>query len=266
MFGIVNKGLRGLKGRFSDVFVVEDCAQSLGSKIDAMFVGNSADVSIFSFNRGKNLPTYGGGCIATDSQRISERIIEEDKRIKGLAIGQRILIPFKVLGLSFAVRPFIYGLGYRFISRFKDVTPPKDFEVKRYSDFQAAVALSLLKRIEDFSEKRYDHGIKLMEGLRDAEGIILPKISENTRPAFNRLPIVIKDLKKRQKVEEALDRAGVDTSRMYFKPLHHIFDLGHKKQDYPTANYFAERLLTLPVHPLLTDIQLNRIIQTIKNA
>jgi perosamine synthetase len=266
MFGIVNKGLRGLKRRFSDVFVVEDCAQSLGSKIDAMFAGNSADASIFSFNRGKNLPTYGGGCIATNSQRISERIIEENKRIKGLAMGQSILIPFKILGLSLAARPLIYGLGYPFISQFKDVAPPRNFEVKKYADFQAAVALSLLRRIEEFSKKRYMNGLRLIEGLRNVEDIVLPQISKNTQPAFNRLPIVFRDVTKGQKAEEALDRAGVDTSRMYLRPIHHIFDLGYVKEDFPTANYLAERLLTLPAHPSLTDAQLNRIIRTIKNA
>ena len=266
MFGIVNKELQRLKRRFPHIFIIEDCAQSLGSKIGATFVGNSADVSIFSFNRGKNLPTYGGGCIATNSQRISEKIIEEGRSISEPAKGQKVLIALKLLGLSLAVRPFIYGLGCRFIRRFKDVTLPEDFEVKRYSDFQAAVALSLLKRIEDFSEKRYKNGIKLIEGLRDIEGIILPKMSEDIRPAFNRLPIVIEDLEKRQKVEKALGKAGIDTSRMYLKPLHHIFDLGYKEHDLPAASYFAERLLTLPVHPLLTDIQLDRIIQTTKNA
>jgi len=266
MFGIVNKGLRRLKRRCSDIFIVEDCAQSLGSKIDAMFVGNSADVSIFSFNRGKNLPTYGGGCIATNSQKISEKIIEEDKSIKGLAIRQRILIPFKILGLSLAVRPLIYGLGYPFISQFKDVAPPTNFEVRKYAGFQAAVALSLLRRIEEFSLKRYMNGLRLIEGLRNVEDIVLPQISKNTQPAFNRFPIVFTDVKKRQKVEEALDRAGVDTSRMYLKPIHHIFDLGYAKEDFPIANYFAERLLTLPAHPSLTNIQLNRIIRTIKNA
>lgn len=266
MFGIVNKALPRLKTRFPHISIIEDCAQSLGSKIDSVFVGNSADISIFSFNRGKNLPTYGGGCIATNSKSISEKIVEETRRIKGLATAQGALIPFKILGLSLAVRPLVYGLAYRFICRFKDVTPPKDFEVRRYSDFQAAVALSLLKRIEDFSEKRYSNGVKLIEGLRNSEGIMLPKISENTRPAFNRLPIVMKDSKKRQLVERALSQAGVDTSPMYCRPLHHIFDLGYEEQDFPAANCFAEGLLTLPVHPLLTDVQLNRIIETIEKA
>lgn len=266
MFGIVNKGLRQLKIRFSDTHVVEDCAQSLGSKIDSMFVDNSADASIFSFNRGKNVPTYGGGCIATNSQEISEKMIEAGKKIEGLATGQRILIPLKVLGLALAVRPLIYGLGYPFIAQFKDVARPTNFEVKKYAGFQAAVALSLIGRIEEFSKKRYMNGLRLIEKLRNVEGVVLPQISENTRPAFNRLPIVFRDIKKRQKAEKSLDKAGVDTSRMYLKPIHHMFDLGYEKEDFPIANYFAERLLTVPTHPSLTDAQLDKIIRTIKNA
>lgn len=266
MFGIVSKELETLKRRFSDIFIIEDGAQSMGSKINSAFVGSLADVSFFSFNRGKNIPTYGGGCITTDSQVLAEKIIEEEESIKGPAMRQKVLIAFKILALSLAVRPFVYGLGYRFICRFKDVTPPKDFEVKRYSDFQAAVALSLLKRIEDFSEKRYNNGIKLIEGLRDIRGIVLPKISENTRPAFNRLPVVFEDSERRESVGKALFKAGIETSRMYFKPIHHMIDLGYKKEDFPIANYFAQGLLTLPVHPLLTDNHLNIIIEVIKNA
>lgn len=266
MFGIVNKGLRGLKRRFSDVFVVEDCAQSLGSEIDRTFVGNLADISIFSFNRGKNFPTYGGGCIATNSEKIANKIVAQNRKTKRQSLSQRILIPIKIIALSLAVRPLIYGLCSPILSPFREVAPPTDFEVKKYTDFQAAVALSLLKRIEDFSEKRYENGIRLIEGLRDIEGIILPKISENTRPAFNRLPVVFEDSKRSIKVEKALSKAGIETRRMYLKPLHHMFDLGYKKEDFPIANHFAEKLLTLPVHPLLTDIQLVKIIETIKNT
>ena len=266
MFGIVSKELETLKRRFSDIFIIEDCAQSVGSKINSAFVGSLADVSFFSFNRGKNLPTYGGGCIATDSQVLAEKIIEEGQSIKEPAMRQKVLIAFKILALSLAVRPLVYGLGHRFICRFKDVAPPEDFEVKKYSDFQAAVALSLLKRIEDFSETRYNNGIKLIEGLREIKGIVLPKISENTHPAFNRLPVVFEDSERRESVEKALFKAGIETSRMYLKPVHQMIDLGYKKEDFPIANYFAQGLLTLPVHPLLTDNHLNIIIEVIKNA
>jgi len=266
MFGIVGKELRRLKERFPDIFIIEDCAQSLGSEINGTFVGNLADISVFSFNRGKNLPTYGGGCIATNSEKIANKIAVQNRKINGQSLSQRIVIPFKIVGLSLVVRPLIYGLCSPILSQFKEVAPPTDFEVKKYTDFQAAVALSLLNAIEKFSKKRYLNGVRLVEGLKNIEGIALPEISENTKPAFNRFPVVFNDLKKMERVEKELNRTGVDTSRMYLRPLHHIFNLGYNKKDFPIANHFAERLLTLPVHSLLTDIQLTKIVRTIKNA
>ena len=255
MFGIVAKGLEKLKERFPDVFIMEDCAQSLGSKVDGKPVGNSGEVSFFSFNRGKNLPTYGGGCIATNSDEVAGKI-EETIRDMGLGVmGKReeMEIMLKMFALSLVVRPCIYGMLYPLIFRFKEKAPSEDFEVKEYTDCQAGVALALLKRIDEFSKKRYDNGMRLIGGLKDREDIIVPEISEGTEPAFNRLPIVFKDLEKRGKVEKDLWKAGIETSRMYFKPLHHVFELGYKKEDFPNAVYFAERLLTLPVHPLVDE-------------
>ncbi|MFC1599200.1 DegT/DnrJ/EryC1/StrS family aminotransferase, partial [Candidatus Omnitrophota bacterium] len=53
MFGIVSTGLSDLKKRFPDVFIIEDCAQSMGSKLDGITIGALSDISFFSFNRGK---------------------------------------------------------------------------------------------------------------------------------------------------------------------------------------------------------------------
>ena len=67
-------------------------------------------------------------------------------------------------------------------------------------------------------------------------------------------------------LEKALLKAGIDTSRMYLKPVHRIFDLGFKQDDFPNATYLAERLLTLPTHPLVREEDLSNIIRTIKEA
>ena len=163
------------------------------------------------------------------------------------------------------MRPRVYGTLYPIISRFKEVAPPEDFEVREYTNFQAAVASFLLGSIEELSKKRYENGMRLIEGLKDLGDIRLPKISNDTQPAFNRLPVVCKDLKKRRTVEANLWKAGIETSRMYVKPLHHVFDLGYKKDAFPNATYFAEHLLTLPTHPLLRESDLETILRVIRN-
>lgn len=265
MFGIVHRDLGGLKEKFPDILIIEDCAQSLGSKINGVSIGNLADLSFFSFNRGKNLPTYGGGCITTNSEELSEVISQELKRqVIETGLGEKAAIILKNFALSLAVRPWVYGLSYPLISLFREIAPHQDFSVKTYTDFQAGVALSLLKRIEEFSQKRYANGMELIEGFKDIEDIILPKISADTQPAFNRLPILFKDLKRRQELEKRLGKNGIETSRMYFQPLHRLFDLGYKKEDFPNANYFAEHLLTLPVHPLVREKDLLKMMEIIK--
>lgn len=262
MFGVPVKGLEDLKKSFPYAFIIEDCAQGMGTKVDGAPVGRSGDVSFFSFNRGKNLPACGGGAIATDSEQLAGEIGERlgKGQSRGHGAQEEIAAALKIFLLSLAVRPFIYGWLYPLISLFKEKAPPDDFEVKGYTNFQAGVALSLLGKIDEFSRKRYNNGMKLIEGLKDIDGITLPKIAENTEPAFNRLPIVFKNPALREKTEKALWRAGIETSRMYLKPLHHIFDLGYKKSDFPNATYFAERLLTLPVHPMVDEKVIKKMI------
>lgn len=266
MFGIVSRGLKDLKNKYPGCFIIEDCAQALGSKIDGKPVGHLGDISFFSFNRGKNLPTYGGGAISVNHPDLILDIKKALENIKDAGTAFRLSVFFKIFALSLAVRPFFYGLLYPFIAPFKGQKDSLDFEVKKYTDFQAALALSLSKRIDKFNDLRYNNGIKLISALQGLGLFIVPRIYEDTRPAFNRLPVICKDLKIREKIERRLWKAGVETSRMYLKPLHHMLDLGYKKEDFPNANYLAEHLLTLPIHPSVKEKDLLKMINIIKEA
>ncbi|MDO8969930.1 MAG: DegT/DnrJ/EryC1/StrS family aminotransferase, partial [Saprospiraceae bacterium] len=101
-------------------------------------------------------------------------------------------------------------------------------------------------------------------GLKQAPQIMVPQISSDTCPAFNRLPVVFRDIKKRDRVEKKLWQAGIETSRMYLKPLHHMFDLGYTWGNFPNAVYLAGHLLTLPTHPLLRKADVGAMISIIR--
>lgn len=267
MFGIGAKYIEELRAKIpQDVFLIEDCAQAMGSKIGERQAGSFGDISFFSFNRGKNLPTYGGGCIFTNKVELAEKIEAEAGMLEKQSFLFKLALPFKMAMFSLAVRPYIYGIFYPAISHFKGNQVPERFFVREYTNFQAGLGLCLLKKIDEFSEKRYQNGMTLINGLSYTEDIILPTIAKDTRPAFNRLPVVFKYIDLKEKVEKALWKAGIDTSRMYLKPLHHIFNLGYKREDFPNANYFAERLLTLPVHPMVQKKDIEKIINVIKGV
>jgi perosamine synthetase len=262
MFGIVQTGLKGLKQDYPEIFIVEDGAQAMGTLVDGSWAGALGDVAFFSFNRGKNIPTYGGGFLATNNEEISKavRIVLEEKGISGKGASTDATVALKMLALSIAANPWAYGLLYSFISCFKEVPAQKDFRIADYSDFQAGIAFSLLQKERDFSKTRYANGMRLKEGLKNQKEIILPKIPVNSEPAFNRLPILFKDIRQREEAQKNLRRAGIESSRMYYKPLHHVFDLGYGQDQFPHAVYLAERLLTLPVHPLVKEKDLTKMI------
>ncbi|MFH1768715.1 MAG: DegT/DnrJ/EryC1/StrS family aminotransferase, partial [Candidatus Omnitrophota bacterium] len=164
MFGLVQKGLAELKERFPDVFTIEDCAQAMGSKLKGKDVGIFGDISFFSFNRGKNLSTYGGGMIAAGDGKISE-LMQQAALSSGaprLTLLEKTDILFKLLALNLAINPLVYGLLYPVIARFKETMPPEDIIVRQYSGVQAGVALALLDGLEDIGKNRRDTGMKLI--------------------------------------------------------------------------------------------------------
>ena len=264
MFGIPVKNIEGVKQTIPGITVIEDCAQSFGSKINGKNTGVFSDISFTTFNRGKNLSTYGGGAVFTDSEEMSKQILQEINTLAPQSPIFQIILPIKMAAITFALKPLIYGALFSAIAQFKDNAVPKDFEILKYSGFQAGVGMSLLSKIDGSSEKRRRNGEALINSLAGIEGLIVPSVSKKCRPAFNRLPIVFKDIAAREKIEKALWRSGVDTSRMYLRPLHHIFNLGYRKEDFPKAVYFAQGLLTLPAHPFIKSRDVEMMIKVVK--
>jgi len=255
-----------LKKKTREAFIVEDCAQAFGSRIDDKPVGVFGDAGFYSFNRGKNLPTYEGGCIITDSDELQQALEDKISKLPSLAFSRRLALGIKFSAMALAFRPYFYGLFHPLIAHFKDNAVERYFDEARYTFFQAGICRSLLKRSEVFLKRRSENGFELMTSLEGIEGIVLPKISTRCRPIFNRMPVILKDRTLLETVACQLEKAGIETSRFYLKALHHIFDLGYEKEDFPNAVYLAERLLTLPVHPLVRQKDIEAMAKVIKEV
>lgn len=264
MFGINMKGIASLKAKMPrGVFLIEDCAQSMGSRTSDRESGSFGDVSFFSFNRGKNLPLYGGGCIVTSNDEIAEGIENKVNTLAKRGVFCELADLIKILAFNLTGNPIIYGLGFSLVSRFKETAPPKNIVVNKIGGLQAALGCELAERMESFFSARYHNGMALIAALKGSRHVMLPQIPEGTRYAFNRLPVIFKDIKFRALAAEKLWVSGVETSRMYLKPLHHMFDMGYAPTDFPNAVYLAERLLTLPAHPYVTGVDIRNIADAI---
>jgi dTDP-4-amino-4,6-dideoxygalactose transaminase len=267
MFGVEMAGIKDLKARLpAGVTLVEDCAQAMGSSIGGAPVGSFGDVSFFSFNRGKNLAACGGGCIATNIGGMSESISRVKSRM-GMARGRsEIMSLLKLAAFAAAVNPYVYGALFGLISRFKDTAPPLDFEIAEMSFFDAALTVKLFRRFGAMSEKRHANGIFLTKALKDMTGLTLPSVSGPGKTIFNRFPVVFKDCRARDRAMRAIWRSGVESSRMYLRPLHHMFDLGYRREDFPNACALAQGILTLPVHPSVGSKDLARSVEAVRES
>ncbi len=248
-------------------FVLEDTAQAPGALIEGKKVGTLGDAGCFSLCRGKNFSTFNGGMLVTNSDKLAEIIKEERDALPEQDFSFKIKIPFILTAFSLVTRPVIYGPFFKLIAPFKHTTVHESFTPKQYSDFQAIIGLGLLNRLDEFNEIRLKKGMALYNALKDNEYLILPEITENSTPVFNHVPVVFKEIETMKRVQAALWDRGIDTGRMYLKPVHHLYDLGYdmQKELFPNALYIAERLLTLPSHPYLDENSIDKIINVFKS-
>jgi len=248
-------------------FVLEDAAQAPGATLGDKKVGTLGDAGCFSLCRGKNFSTFNGGMLVTNSDKLAKIIREERDLLPEQEFTLKIQIPFILTAYSLVTRPVIYGPFYKLIAPFKHTTVHDSFEPEQYSDFQAIIGLCLLNKLDVFNKIRVKKGMVLYSALKDNEHILLPEIAKNSTPVFNHLPVVFKETETMERVQTELWDKGIDTGRMYLKPVHHLYDLGYdtQKELFPNALYMAERLLTLPSHPYLDDNSIKNIINVFKS-
>lgn len=250
MFGITIKGIDKLRAALpADVYLVEDCAQSMGSSFKGKQSGTFSDVSFFSFGRGKNISLCAGGFIALGNKNLSGKIKKYLSSLRSPGGLKQLFWLISALSVAIVVNPRVYGVMHSYVKRFKEKKPRGLYECLRFAPIQSRLGLRIFLRREEIFLKRYKNGIFLLKNLEAAQGLAAPVIEEESYPVFNRLPVILKDPNKLGFIKSKLWDAGIESSSLYDLPLHHIFNLGYNRQDFPAACFLARGLLTLPVYP-----------------
>ena len=266
MFGIGASAITELRREIQpDIFIIEDCAQAMGSKIDGQPVGTFSEVSFFSFNRGKNFPLYAGGFIATNRKDIAQLISSQCATLLGrYSAEETSTILMHIIAFSLATKPFFYQLCYPLASRFKDVSPPLDIEAKELTPLQISLGNKLYKKINALFLKRLKNTAYLYNALKDLECVQLPALRAHNDTVLNRFPLLVKDPKKIPVIEKGLLLKGIESSRGYGIPLYRMFDLGVRENDFPNTQYLSQHLLTLPIHLEMQEKHLDAIVTLLR--
>lgn len=218
------------------LFVVEDAAQSIGAIYSSKMTGSLADIACFSLYATKNIISGEGGMITTNNKNLDRK--------------SRL---FRSHGQDEKNRYNYLDLGYNY----------------RMTDISAAIALEQLKRINILTKRRQEIAKIYDENLSGIKGLITPKIRISTTSVYHQYTIrITKDFgMSRDEFVKYLEKKGIQTNIYYPTPLYRFKHLAfyNNPKSFPVSERVEKEVLSIPVHPQLTDKEIYYIIDTIKN-
>jgi perosamine synthetase len=223
--------LRDIAGRHG-LIVIEDACQSHGATIDGVKTGALGVSATFSFYPTKNMTTSEGGMVTTDDAELAGKV--------------RLL---RQHGSSKRYWHELLGFNYRL------------------TELAAAIGLAQLAKLDRFNQARRRNAAILSQGLAGIEGLETPLERQGYQHVYHQYTVGID--KDRDRVQERLAQAGIGTAVHYPVPVHQqplYGDLGYGSQSFPIAERAARQVLSLPVHPGLTDADLERIVDSVRAA
>ncbi len=199
------------------MFIVEDAATSLGTKLGKEFVGSLANVSCFSFHPRKIITTGEGGMITTNDKGL-------DKKIRS----------FKAFGKN---RKDFVGIGTNY----------------KISDIQSAIGVVQLKKIEKIIKKRQTMAKIYLEIIDKMEHIEVQKHTSNSRHTYQTFACIITKPNLRDKIILKLAKKNIETQIGTYA-LHCLpaFNKCFKDGKLENSEYLYKNSLSLPMHEEIT--------------
>jgi dTDP-4-amino-4,6-dideoxygalactose transaminase len=211
--------------------VIEDACQAHGARYKARRVGSIGDIGCFSFYPGKNLGAYGeGGMVITNDPRYASTV----RTLRDWGQEKRYHHSLK---------------GYNY----------------RLEGMQGAILRVKLRYLEAWTEARRSHATRYNELLVDAD-VQLPVELPQNRHVYHIYAI---RTSQREMLQGMLQAQGIQTGIHYPVPVHlqpaHA-ELGHRPGDFPHAEKAAQEVLSLPMYPELSVLQLEAVSEALREA
>jgi dTDP-4-amino-4,6-dideoxygalactose transaminase len=205
--------------------VIEDAAQAHGAKYKGRRAGSLGDAAGFSFYPGKNLGAIGdGGAVTTNDPVLAEKV--------------------KVLRN--------YG------SRIKYYNEVKGFN-SRLDELQAAMLRVKLSKLDKWNERRSKVARIYLQELKNCNDLIIPYVPEWAEPSWH---LFVVRSQKRDELQSYLIKNDIGTLIHYPVPPHlseAYADMNYKIGDFPITEKIAKSVLSLPMGPHISDIEISEI-------
>jgi dTDP-4-amino-4,6-dideoxygalactose transaminase len=204
--------------------VIEDACQAHGARYKGKRVGSLGHAAAFSFYPGKNLGAYGdGGIVVTNDRKVAKRL----EMLRN------------------------YGQKEKYQHLFRGYN-------RRLDTMQAAILRVKLKYLEKWNAARRWNANLYQKHLQGS-GVIVPGEAGGAEAVWH---LYVVRTEHRDALKEHLAGQGIQVGIHYPVPIHlqpAYEDLGHKRGDFPVAEAYADRILSLPMYAELASEQIERV-------
>jgi dTDP-4-amino-4,6-dideoxygalactose transaminase len=228
--------------------VVEDAAHALGTRVGGELVGGLSRATCFSFYATKNLPIGEGGMITTRDEELAAWL--RTARMHGMT--------------SDAWRRYLPGGSWRYSVREPGLKA-------NLSDVHAAIGRAQLRHLDGWQRRRHELAARYAAGLGRIVGLDLPRSPVRGEHAWHLYVVRVTPEfgLSRDDLSRVLADQGIGTS-VHFIPLHHMphfRDVGLlPRGGLPGADRVFTEILSLPLHPGLTDAEVDTVCTALAEA
>ena len=240
------KAIRDLANHY-DFKIIEDASHAIGARYKDAFVGNGAfaDITIFSFHPVKIITTAEGGLATTNDADLAHQM--DYLRSHGVTRDPDLMV-------GDSDGPWYYeqvALGYNY----------------RMTEMQAALGVSQMTRLDEYVAARAARAAVYDEALVGLP-LDLPRQLPDTASAWHLYIIRLHDASRHRAAFEALRGEGIGVN-LHYIPVHtqpYYQGLGHQKGDFPIAEDYYSRAISIPLYATMTDSDQSAVIAALKKV
>jgi len=263
-----------------NLYLIEDCAHSLGSEYKKKKTGAFGDAAFFSFGRDKVISSVSGGMVITNNPELGKKIKEFKDQIsypKKTLIMRQLSHPI-ITFTSLKTYYFFYvGKMIMYLSsnieiitkaytkKEKNCDKPENFPAKMPNAL-AKIAFHQMKLISKFNNHRMDVAKLYEERLIDDKSIELPEISPDSKNIFLWYTILVEN--KKALIEKAKKRGVIlgDWFPQVIGPIEvDVAKAGYKKGECPIAEKVSSKCVNLPTHHRISIEDVEKIVKTVND-
>ena len=227
-----------------DLYLIEDACHAIGAEYKDIKIGTFADMTVFSFHPVKHITTGEGGAVVTNNEEFYDRL----KILRNHGIDKSALDRFgPEAGWAYDLK--LLGRNYRI------------------TDFQAALGISQLKKLDAFISRRNEIVRIYNEAFADIPEIETPVVLSYVKPAWHIYTVLLNGIDRDKFFSKMRERnIGVN---VHYIPIYRFSyyqeQFNNKPEDFPVTEEVFSKIVTLPLFSKMTDDEVLNVIEIVKD-